>query len=209
MVIFTGITPVPRPLSTGRNGNSKKPVLNQLSPASLLNNHARRRHGGRSSKQDRRLLIVKFGGSSLSSPKRIKRASESVVHEYSRGNRLVIVVSAVGNTTDDLIALTNGSAGIVEADRDDILAMGERTSARIIAASLKSHGIHARYFDPADRDWPIITDDNFQNASPLRTRSIQRIRNYVKPLIEDGIVPVIAGFSGRTSDGRISTLGRG
>ena len=119
------------------------------------------------------------------------------------------MVSAVGKTTDELLELTNHGGGIVETDRDDILAMGERTSARIFAASLKSSGIQARYFDPSDRDWPIITDREFSNANPLRIRSIQRIRKYVKPLVEDGIVPVIGGFIGRTRDGRISTLGRG
>jgi aspartate kinase len=155
------------------------------------------------------LLIVKFGGSSLSNPKRINLAVASVALEYSRGNRVVVVVSAVGNTTDQLLQLTNGGAQLVETDKDDILAMGERTSARIFAASLKSRGLQARYYDPSDRDWPIITDDNFLNANPLRTKSIQRIRRYLKPVLGDGVIPVIGGFIGRTRDGRISTLGRG
>jgi len=155
------------------------------------------------------LIIAKFGGSSLSNGKKIGLAAESVAREYSKGNRIVVVVSAVGRTTDELLELTNLGAGIVETDRDDILAMGERTSARIFAASLKSRGIQARYFDPSDRDWPIITDHDFSNANPLRTASIQRIQKYVKPVVEDGIIPVIGGFIGRTRDGRISTLGRG
>jgi aspartate kinase len=107
------------------------------------------------------------------------------------------------------LALTNGGTGIDDTDRDDIIAMGERTSARLFAASLKSHGIQARYFEPSDRDWPIITDNNFQNANPVITRSIERIQRYVKPIIEHGMIPVIGGFIGRTRDGRISTLGRG
>jgi len=119
------------------------------------------------------------------------------------------VVSAVGRTTNELLELTNHGAGIVETDRDDILAMGERTSARIFAASLKARGIQARQFDPSDRDWPIITDHDFSNANPLKNASIQRIRKHVKPVVEDGIVPVICGFIGRTRDGRITTLGRG
>jgi aspartate kinase len=155
------------------------------------------------------LLIVKFGGSSISNPKKINLAVESVAREYARGNRVVVVVSAVGNTTDQLLQLTNGGAELVETDKDDILAMGERTSARIFAASLKSRGMQARYYDPSDRDWPIITDNNFLNANPLRTNTIQRIQRYVKPVIDDGVIPVIGGFIGRTRDGRISTLGRG
>lgn len=160
-------------------------------------------------RQRRRLLIVKFGGSSLSNPKRISLAVASVALEYARGNRVVVVVSAVGNTTDQLLQLTNGGAELVETDKDDILAMGERTSARIFAASLKSRGMQARYYDPSDRDWPIITDNNFLNANPLKTKSIKRIRRYLKPVLDDGMIPVIGGFIGRTRDGRISTLGRG
>src|SRR5437879_10863121 len=159
--------------------------------------------------QRRRLIITKFGGSSLSNGKKITLAAESVAIEYSKGNRLVAVVSAVGRTTDELLELTNHGAGIVDTDRDDILAMGERTSARIFAASLKSRGIQARYFDPSDRDWPIITDHNFLNANPLKIKSVQRIRRYLKPVLGDGVIPVIGGFIGRTTDGSISTLGRG
>jgi aspartate kinase len=87
--------------------------------------------------------------------------------------------------------------------------MGERTSARIFAASLKSRGIQARYYDPADQDWPIITDDSFQNANPLKDTCVRRIQRYLRPVLGEGVVPVIGGFIGRTRDGRISTLGRG
>ena len=200
MVIFTGISPLPRPSSRSKHQNQTPALATKIK---YRPNKALRRH------QRRRLIIAKFGGSSLSNGKKINLAAESVAREYSKGNRLVVVVSAVGRTTDELLELTNHGAGIVETDRDDILAMGERTSARIFAASLKSRGIQARYFDPSDRDWPIITDRDFSNANPLRAASIQRIRKYVKPVVEDGIVPVIGGFIGRTRDGRISTLGRG
>jgi aspartate kinase len=201
VVIFTGMTPLPRPSSGPRQRNQ--------SLALTANNHNTLQHKFSARRRRSRLIVAKFGGASLSNAKKIGLATESVVREYSKGNRLVVVVSAVGRTTDELLELTNHGAGIVETDKDDILAMGERTSARIFAASLKSRGIQARYFDPSDRDWPIITDHDFSNANPLRTSSIRRIRKYVKPLVEDGIIPVIGGFIGRTTDGRISTLGRG
>ncbi len=154
-------------------------------------------------------MIAKFGGTSLGSARRISRAAEAVAREYSRGTRVVVVVSAVGRTTDRLLELTGRKGSIVETDRDDILAMGERTSARIFAASLKSRGIQVRYFDPSDKDWPIITDAKFSKANPLPSACINRIKRYVKPLLGEGIVPVVGGFIGRTRDGRISTLGRG
>ncbi len=195
------MSPLPRPSSRSKRQNQTlTPVTSEL---------ARTPHRALQTRLRRRLLIVKFGGSSLSNGKKIGLAAESVAREYSKGNRLVVVVSAVGRTTDELLELTNHGAGIVETDRDDILAMGERTSARIFAASLKARGIQARQFDPSDRDWPIITDHGFSNANPLTTASTQRIRKYVKPAIEDGIIPVIGGFIGRTRDGRITTLGRG
>jgi len=201
VVIFTGMSAASRPSSATRHKNHL--LTPQYSTRSSYLPQTQ------SFNQQRRLLIVKFGGSSLSNPKRIGLAVASVAREYARGNRVVVVVSAVGNTTNRLLHLTNGGAGLVETDRDDILAMGERTSARIFAASLKSRGIQARYYDPSDRDWPIITDDNFLNANPLKTKSIQRIRRYLQPTLGDGVVPVIGGFIGRTKDGRISTLGRG
>ncbi len=201
MVIFTGVSAASRPFLATRHKNQILSLKGSHHSAALRRS--------RSFHQRRRLLIVKFGGSSLSNPKRINLAVESVAREYARGNRVVVVVSAVGNTTDQLLQLTNGGAELVETDRDDILAMGERTSARIFAASLKSRGIQARYYDPSDRDWPIITDDNFLNANPLKIQCVQRIRRYLKPVLGDGVVPVIGGFIGRTRDGRISTLGRG
>src|SRR2546426_7038637 len=201
VVIFTGISPLPRPSSSSKHQNQTL----ALTTTELGHRPTRALR----TRQRRRLIIAKFGGSSLSSGKQISLAAESVAREYSKGNRLVVVVSAVGRTTDELLELTNHGAEIVETDRDDILAMGERTSARIFAASLKSRGIQARYFDPSDRDWPIITDHDFSNANPLRTPSIQRIQEYVKPVVEDGIIPVIGGFIRRNRDGRISTLRRG
>ncbi len=201
VVIFTGIGPIPRPLPGSKHQNQT------LAPT--ISAAAHRPYRSTKNHRQRHLIIAKFGGSSLTNGRKVSLAAQSISREYSKGNRLVVVVSAVGKTTDELLELTNQGAGIVDTDRDDILAMGERTSARIFAASLKSQGLQARYFDPADRDWPIITDHAFSNANPIKKPSIERIRKYIKPVVEDGIVPVIGGFIGRTRDGRISTLGRG
>ncbi len=202
MVIFTGMTVSQRPSFLALTKERNHPNTSSSSGVSIapppMGGHSRRR-----------VLIAKFGGTSLGSANRISRAAKAVAQEYSRGTRIVVVVSAVGRTTDRLIELTSRTGAIAKTDRDDILAMGERTSARIFAASLKSQGIQARFFDPSDKDWPIITDDEFSKANPLRSATIQRIRRYVKPLLAEGIVPVVGGFIGRTKDGRVSTLGRG
>jgi aspartate kinase len=87
--------------------------------------------------------------------------------------------------------------------------MGERTSVRIFSAGLRNNGVESRYFDPYDNDWPIVTDASFSNANPLREECTSRIKQNVLPLVEQGIVPVIAGFVGKTLDGKVTTLGRG
>ena len=199
VVIFTGLKPFLRPSSAAEE--TRQTLASEAADPALLR---KGRSGARA-----RPIIVKFGGSSLANARLINQAAEKVAREYSSGARVAVVVSAVGRTTDALIDLTNGGSGIVETDRDDIIAMGERTSARIFAASLKARGIQSRYFDPSDKDWPIITDERFSNANPLRDQCIVRIRRHVAPLLAEGVVPVIGGFIGRTRDGRISTLGRG
>jgi aspartate kinase len=87
--------------------------------------------------------------------------------------------------------------------------MGERTSVRIFSAALRNSGVESRYFDPLDNDWPIITDSAFSNANPLLDECKTRVRENVLPIVERGTVPVIAGFVGRTVDGKVTTLGRG
>jgi aspartate kinase len=87
--------------------------------------------------------------------------------------------------------------------------MGERTSIRVFAAALRNNGADACYFDPMDDKWPIITDDVFQNANPLLEDCAKNIHACVLPLVEAGTIPVIAGFIGKTREGKITTLGRG
>ena len=156
-------------------------------------------------------FVVKFGGSSLADHERLSKAVAAVVSEAEKGTRIAVVVSAMGKTTDVLMnTAKNTSNGKLEKrELDDILSMGERTSVRIFAAALRTNGVESRYFDPLDDDWPIITDAAFSNANPLLNECKQRIREHVLPVIEKGTVPVIAGFVGRTIDGKITTLGRG
>jgi len=156
-------------------------------------------------------IVVKYGGSSLADHERISKAAMAVAKEVEKGTRIAVVVSAMGKTTDLLLnAAQNASSGKVDKkELDDIMAMGERTSIRIFAAALKAESVESRYFDPLDQDWPIITDDAFSNANPILEQCEERIQRYVLPLVEKGVVPVIAGFVGRTSDNKVTTLGRG
>jgi aspartate kinase len=156
-------------------------------------------------------IVVKFGGSSLSDPDRLSRAIASVVNEVKKGTHVAVVVSAMGKTTDELLnAAKDSSNGKLEKhELDDILSMGERTSIRIFAAALRTNGVNSRYFDPLNDNWPIITDACYSNANPQRQECQERIRDNILPIMEKGIVPVIAGFIGKTKEGKITTLGRG
>ena len=156
-------------------------------------------------------IVVKFGGSSLADHEKLGKAVVAVAKEFAKGTKIAVVVSAMGKTTDILMnTVKNTSNGKLEKhELDDILSMGERTSVRVFAAALRTNGVESCYLDPTDEKWPIITDAAFSNANPLLKESSKRIREYVLPIVEKRVVPVIAGFVGRTSKGKITTLGRG
>ncbi|MEM2695965.1 MAG: aspartate kinase, partial [Thermoproteota archaeon] len=156
---------------------------------------------------------MKFGGSSLANGEKISNAVKTVVKELQKGRKMAIVVSAMGNTTDLLFEATkkaiNCDEVLLSTDFDDVLAMGERTSARIFSAALKANGVKCRYFDPSDPDWPIITNYEPMNADPILDICEERICMHVLPLINDGVVVIVPGFVGKTLDGKITTMGRG
>ena len=154
-------------------------------------------------------LVVKFGGSSLRDKDRVNKAATLIAKESGKGTRLVVVVSAMGKMTDQLLDLIGQDSALDKTDSDDVLAMGERTSVRVFATALKAVGIEAKYFDPGEPNWPIITDDNFSDANPILELCLQRVREHVVPLLDWGAVPVIAGFVGRSTAGKVSTIGRG
>jgi aspartate kinase len=159
------------------------------------------------------ILVVKFGGSSLANGEKISNAVKAVIKELSKGSRIAVVVSAMGKTTDFLLEAikeaVNCEKMVCSTDVDDVLAMGERTSARIFSAALKASGVRCRYFDPSDPDWPIITSDVSMNADPILEICEERICKHVLPLLNEGIVVVVPGFVGKTLDGKITTMGRG
>jgi len=156
-------------------------------------------------------IVVKFGGTSLANGLSISRAVKSVIMKARQGVQLVVVVSAMGKSTDTLIEIADKAcnSSIPNEDLDNIVAMGERTSARIFSAALKSMKIQSYYVDPENSDWPIITDKNFNNAKPNLLLCKKMIKTHIEPLLEKGIVVVVPGFIGKTVNGAITTMGRG
>ena len=142
------------------------------------------------------LIVQKYGGSSVADAEKIKNVARRIIRAKEDGKQVVVVVSAMGKTTDVLMATAkNTSNGKLEKkDLDDILSMGERTSVRIFSAALKSNGADSCYFDPIDSNWPIITDSAFQNANPILKDCEKNIRECIRPIMEKGAIPVVAGF---------------
>ncbi len=159
-----------------------------------------------------RRLVVKFGGSSLADGSKVSNAAGILVDALKRGGRVVVVVSAMGRTTDALMRIASealNGASVGKSDLDDLLSMGERTSSRLLTTVLRSMGVEARYLDPEDDDWPIVTDGTFGNAVPLLDECDLRVKKFVAPVMERRAVPVIPGFVGKTLEGKITTIGRG
>ncbi len=147
-------------------------------------------------------VVAKFGGTSLGSGDRINRAADSIASAVEAGHQIAVVASAMGSTTDEL--LDEIKFDVSDADRAEIVSMGERTSVRMLKAALASRGVDALFLEPGSEEWPIITND-LGEVDVEATK--QRAATLAAQL--DGVVPVITGFLAQNENGEITTLGRG
>lgn len=156
------------------------------------------------------LIVAKFGGTSIGNGKRIRKAAQSVVNEFMKGKKVVVVVSAINKTTDDLVLITDESIGkeVTEKQLAEILSMGERTSIRVFSSVLESLGVKSEYIDPSHDLWPVITDNNYGKAKINFDKTEEKSKGLLD-LLEQGIIPVICGFLGKSEDEQVTTLGRG
>ncbi len=147
-------------------------------------------------------VIAKFGGTSLGSGDRINRAADSIASAVDAGHQIAVVASAMGSTTDKLLDEIKFDAS--DADRAEIVSMGERTSVRMLKAALAARGVEALFLEPGSEQWPIITNDLGEvNVDATKQRTAELAAQL------DGIVPVITGFLAQNERGEITTLGRG
>lgn len=151
-------------------------------------------------------VIVKFGGAELRSGESFRQAAEMV--KAADFEEVVVVVSAMEKTTDNLINHVRQIGKISEADYADIVSMGERISARMFSSALNTVGLNSTYFDPQSPSWPIITDSNFLEAEPDLEETRRRVETFVEPLLGE-CVPIVCGFIGKNRKGRITLMGRG
>ncbi len=153
------------------------------------------------------LLVVKFGGSGLATAERIVEAARAVRDHPARGK--LVVVSAPGTTTDRLWETLRRSGDSLDpADMASVLSLGERLSARLLAAVLRSLGVAVVEVEPEDARWPIVTRGGSLGArldfDASRARAIAGLR----PLLDEGATVVVCGFLG-TEDGHVTTMSRG
>jgi aspartate kinase len=151
------------------------------------------------------VLVLKFGGTSLGSAARVRRAARRVAEHLRRGRRVAVVVSAVGHTTDRIVrrlaALApDGRPAPREADR--ALATGEDLSAALLAAALGGLGVAARSLRGGEAG--VRVEGGFCGG-----RIAEVDPRPLRALLAAGIVPVVSGFQGIREDGETVTLGRG
>ena len=149
------------------------------------------------------IVVQKYGGTSVADPERIKAVAEHVAFTRRHGNDVVVVVSAMGKTTDNLISLANQVSGVHPGrELDMLLTTGERISMALVCMALANIGVDAVSFTGSQVG--IITDSVHTKAKILEVKG-DRLRE----ALAAGKVAVVAGFQGVSVDREITTLGRG
>jgi aspartate kinase len=152
---------------------------------------------------DMSLIVQKYGGTSVGSAERIRAVAEHVAQTRRDGHEVVVVVSAMGKTTDDLIVLAEQiSPNNPAREMDMLLTAGERISMALVSMALSAVGVESASFTGSQAG--IITDTTHRRAKILEMRP-DRIRE----ALDDGLVPVVAGFQGVSTERDVTTLGRG
>lgn len=150
-----------------------------------------------------RTIVQKFGGSSVANPERIRACAARAAASCGEGVRVVVVVSAMGDTTDELLALAGQvSAQADKRELDQLLATGEQVSASLMALALRVMGIEAVSLTGAQAG--IRTETVHTRA---RIRSVDATR--MERELAAGRVVVVTGFQGLADTGDVTTLGRG
>ena len=147
--------------------------------------------------------VLKFGGTSVGSIERILHAANLIKKEHSKGNEIIVVVSAMSGNTNELIKKSKSiSEKFIKRELDLLLSTGEQISTALITGALNELGVKAKSW----MSWqiPILTEGEHTNARIINM-SVKKINEY----LSDGGVAIIPGFQGLSSVGDITTIGRG
>ena len=150
------------------------------------------------------LVVQKYGGSSLENAERIRRVAERIVETKKQGNDVVVVCSAMGDTTDELLDLANQVNPVPPArEMDMLLTAGERISNSLVAMAIASLGASARSFTGSQAG--VITTERHGNA-----RIVEVTPGRVREALDEGHICLVAGFQGVNRETRdVTSLGRG
>ena len=150
------------------------------------------------------LIVQKFGGSSVADAESMKRVAARIVATKKAGNEVVVVVSAMGDTTDELIDLAKQITPIPTGrELDMLLTAGERISMSLLAMAITNLGHEARSFTGSQAG--VITD-----SSHGRARIIDVTPGRIQEALKEGAIAIVAGFQGISQDTKdVTTLGRG
>jgi aspartate kinase len=149
------------------------------------------------------LIVQKYGGTSVGNPERIKTVAARVGNYHAKGDKIVVVVSAMSGVTDNLIRLAKEIMPLPnEREMDVLLATGEQTTIALAAIALHARGIPAVSLTGAQAG---IVTDGVHNKAKIQNITPKRIHD----LLNQGNVVIVAGFQGQTPDGQVTTLGRG
>ena len=149
------------------------------------------------------LIVQKFGGTSVGNPERIKNVAARVAKYRAKGDQVVVVVSAMSGVTDNLIKLAKELMPLPnEREMDVLLATGEQTTIALAAIALHSLGVPAVSLTGAQAG---IVTDGVHTKAKIQNITPQKIHD----LLNEGNVVIVAGFQGQTTEGQVTTLGRG
>lgn len=149
------------------------------------------------------IIVQKFGGTSVGSVERILNVSHRVTEEIEKGNQVVVVVSAMGKSTDELVGLAKQISDTPpKRELDMLLSTGEQVTIALLAMTLQNRGYDAISFT----GWQAgIKTENVHGNARIQEIDTERIKNE----LNNGRIVIVAGFQGITEDGEITTLGRG
>ncbi len=149
------------------------------------------------------LIVKKFGGTSVGTPERICAVAQLIANSLSQGNQVVAVVSAMAGETNRLVGLAHAIHSMPWGlEYDMLLAAGEQQSVALLALALKSIGVKA---EPLLAHQVGIRTDSLYSKARIKNIDTEKLRRF----LEEGTVPVIAGFQGVDETDHITTLGRG
>jgi aspartate kinase len=149
------------------------------------------------------IVVMKFGGTSVGSVERLQAVADRVVHTREAGNDVIVVVSAMGHTTDELLAMAADITEMAEPrELDMLLTAGERISMSLLGIALNARGCRAASYTGSQAG--IITDTRHGAAKITEIRPKRIVE-----ALDAGNVVILAGFQGLSSDYEITTLGRG